>query len=246
MSVVEIQFDQQTYREVTRCTHWLKDQPDFAHLLSLKGFRLKTGRSERMSSEPRKVWYWTGDDWRYTQTRKIRPDSGILIVVRDMGDVFTESDVPPISNATQQKRREAERKLILKEKNAVQRKLLNKIKRQEAKEKKRAEKEALGELEEEEKEKKEKTSKKRKQLASSGKSHIVVKEEARKRKKTAAIKVKKDPELLEDSDEPMDIDMEKAAKKLVSSISGGPILKTIDAPKDLLPEAESSSVFTAT
>lgn len=112
MSILLIEFDQATYNNEVMCRQWLRRQPEYLYLLDCKTFKLTSkAKSIFMSLEGRKVYSWASEDlWRYKHFSMHRPEPHILIIFRDLGDTYTESDIPALSSKTQSKRREKERR----------------------------------------------------------------------------------------------------------------------------------------
>lgn len=130
-SCVSIQFDKQGFSTDVACLKWIRSSP-YAYLETLKGFKLKTSANSMwMSTEPRKVFYWTDGLAYCKHILTERPQAHVLIILKGSQDIYARTDMPALSETAQAKLRDMEHKRELKDQEKLERrrKILVKRKR---------------------------------------------------------------------------------------------------------------------
>lgn len=181
MPIIRVEFDKSVYATTQACTQWLTTS-EYKEITNFKGFKLKPGKSDNMSKEPRKVWAWQNDHWMYNKVLKHRPDPHVYIEISDGAPHFTLQDIPALTTKTLNMEQKEKAKQEKKEKSELQRKAKLSEER-----KKKAEEKRLRELNETPEERvqrimKEEDEKKRKKQE---------REENKKRKRPSAVPKKK-------------------------------------------------------
>lgn len=242
MPIVRVEFDKSVYSTTQACSQWLNGS-EYKEIAQFKGFKLKPGKSENMSKESRKVFWWQNDRWLYNKILMHRPDPHIYIELSDGPPMFTLADLPALTPKTLNMEQKEKAKQEKKEKSEINRK--NKLSEDR---KKKAEEKRLRELNETQEERvarilKEDEEKRRKKQE---------REERKKRKRPSSApskkpkkekKVKTESKSSSDSDvdgEELDISvMEKRAsgatkKSNQAGTYSKEILKEVEVPESAL------------
>jgi len=121
--IVAIEFDQYAFPTEVKCERWMRDKPEFQSLIQSKKWKLKTiSKSIFMSSEGRKVFAWHGPIYQSKDLHLEHPEPHVVVITRGSSSFFFDSDLPPLSQRTQQKLRAAEAKLEQKDRIRMERK----------------------------------------------------------------------------------------------------------------------------
>lgn len=133
--IAAIEFDTSKYGNNLDISAWFNQNPVYNDLRKLKGFRLRqVARSLFMSDEPRRVYGWYGDLWKFPSVRLVRIEPSVLVILANSAETFTRSDLIEPTNETRRKRDEAH----LKEVTAEMKKFESKNRRDEKRKEKRA------------------------------------------------------------------------------------------------------------
>lgn len=131
--IIAIEFDCAKFDDVLDCEAWLKNHPELVLITENRNFKLrKVAASLFMSDEHRKVYAWHGNLARWANFTMYRPDPHVMIMKKSGDFMWHKEDLPPLSQATKQKRDLEERKEIAKHMRRKQR-LQESAKKREAK-----------------------------------------------------------------------------------------------------------------
>lgn len=255
-TVVCIEFDLQMYPTSLNCIQWLRSS-DYASLPQLKNFKLKAvSQSTFISKEPRKVWQWKNDAWKYRRFVVDRPQPHIYVVLADSEPHYTLQDIPTLSAKFAAKEQDELKKQDERDKRFIERRAKMadaRRERQEEKRRNRSRAVADGDPLETEKaklERKEETRKRKRaeKAAEARKKRDKAREQAQKlknkenkRKRTKRIKKEdllSDEEQLSDTDPEVDEEQASLAKQVKEAAPvpklNGTVLKDVPVPESAL------------
>ena len=116
-AVLALEFDAHHFEDQKSCLQWI-EKSEYDYVLNLKGFRLKLRKKcTYLSGEPRKVFAFYSNLWRYPNLYLARPDPYVAILKKTGTEVYGSTDLPaPLPETVEKEVKRAEKQATRQEK----------------------------------------------------------------------------------------------------------------------------------